>query len=136
MLDDIPSQLPHRSPLLLVDRILVREPGTRVVAEKLITHADPLLAGPGPFELPSSLMLEMLAQTGGFLEAASLHGREIYLAGVQEASFDGVVHPGDRLEVEVRPEAAFGAISRIHGEIRRDGNLLCSAKLLLRKGSA
>jgi 3-hydroxyacyl-[acyl-carrier-protein] dehydratase len=136
MPDAIQSQLPHRSPLLLVDRVLVREPGVRVVAEKRVSAADPAFPAAGMLGMPATLLLELLAQAGGFLEAESLHGREIFLAGIQDARFEGRVRPGDRLEVEVRPEAAFGTISRIHGEVRRDGEVLCSARLLLRRGSA
>jgi 3-hydroxyacyl-[acyl-carrier-protein] dehydratase len=136
MLDSVQAQLPHRPPFLLVDRVLVREPGVRVVAERLVSLSDPFLAAPGAPGLPPTLLLEMIAQAGGFLESSSLHGREIFLAGVQEAHFEATARAGDRLEVEVLPEASFGAISRVRGEVRRDGQVLCSAKLLLRKGSA
>jgi 3-hydroxyacyl-[acyl-carrier-protein] dehydratase len=137
MTDAIQSQLPHRSPFLHVDRVLIREFGVRVVAVKLVSHSDPGLGGTsGPaVSVPGPLLLEMLAQAGGFLEPDSLHGQEILLAGVQEAQFHASVFVGDRLELEVRPDAAFGPISRIRGEIRRDGSVICSANLLLRKGS-
>lgn len=126
----IQSHLPHRSPFLLVDRVLVQEPDVRVLAEKLVSAGDP------PGSVPGPLLLEMLAQAGGFLEADSLHGREIFLAGIQSAEFRGAVRPGDRLELEVWPDAAFGPVSRIRGEVRRGDELLCSALLLLRKGRA
>lgn len=131
------AQLPHRSPFLLVDRVLDRQPGVRVVAEKLVSAADPLIPHPAgePAELPATLLLEMLAQAGGFLEADSLRGQAIFLAGIQDVQFQGSVHAGDRLRLEVQPEAAFGAISRVRGEVHRDGALLCSARLLLRRGS-
>lgn len=125
------AQLPHRSPFLQVDRVLEREPGVRVLAEKLVGAEDPVQPGSG---LPGTLLLEMLAQAGGFLEAGSLHGREIFLAGIQEAEFHGPVRSGDRLALEVSPDAAFGAISRIRGEVRRGTEVLCTARLLLRKG--
>ncbi len=132
------AQLPHRSPFLLVDRIVARQPGVRVVAEKQVSQADPLIthSAGGPAQLPAILMLEMLAQAGGFLEAESLQGQAIFLAGIQDAQFHGTVRAGDRLRLEVQPEAAFGAISRIRGEVHREDELLCSARLLLRRGSA
>ena len=131
------AHLPHRSPFLFVDRILVREPGVRVLAEKLVSGADPGCAGSTRAEagLPGTLLLELIAQAGGFLEPGSLHDQEIFLAGVQEARFEAAARPGDRLEVEVRPDAAFGTISRIRGEVRCGGQVLCSAALLVRKGS-
>ena len=83
----IKAQLPHRYPFLLVDRVLEREPGVRVVAEKLLTVNEPYFQGHFAEQplLPGVLMLEMLAQAGGFLEAESLHGAAIFLAGVQDA---------------------------------------------------
>lgn len=122
----------------MVDRVLVREPGVRVVAEKLVSRSEPGLADPSGSiaEVPGVLLLEMIAQAGGFLEPGSLHGKEIFLAGVQEARFQAGARCGDRLEVEVRPDAAFGSLSRVRGEVRRDGQVLCSALLLLKKGTA
>lgn len=130
------AQLPHRSPFLLVDRVVARQPGVQVVAEKLVSVADPLVSRPvgGPAELPATLLLEMLAQAGGFLDGDSLHDQEIFLAGIQDARFHGAARAGDRLRLEVQPEAAFGAISRIRGEVRCGDRLLCSARLLLRRG--
>lgn len=135
-MQDILAQLPHRPPFLLVDRVIAREPGTRVVAEKMLTLGDPCFQGhfEGNPVLPGVLMLEMLAQAAGFLEAGSLQGQRIFLAGVQEARFKAAAFPGDRLELEVRPEAAFGGVSKVRGEIRRQGQTLCTATLLLKRG--
>lgn len=128
------TQLPHRSPFLLVDRILVREPGVRVVAEKLLSGSDPGSAGGRG--MPAGLLLEMIAQAGGFLEPDSLHGRAIFLAGIQAARFEDGARCGDRLEVEVRPDAAFGSLARVRGEVRRGDQVLCTALLLLKRGLA
>lgn len=131
------AHLPHRSPFLLVDRVLERQAGIHVVAEKHVGPSDPVVGDPGGAPgLPAPLLLEMLAQAAGFLEAGSLHGQQIYLAGIQDARFHGTARTGDVLRLEVKPEAAFGAITRIAGEVRRDGALLCSASLLLRRGGA
>ncbi|HEX9080996.1 MAG TPA: hypothetical protein VF768_01895 [Holophagaceae bacterium] len=120
---EIPGHLPHRFPFLLVDRILVREPGTRVVAERLLSQ-----------DLPSgTLLLEMLAQTAGFLEPESLHGERIFLAGIQEATFEGAARAGDRLRMEVAPEGAFGGLQKVRGEVRCDDRLLCAAALLVKR---
>ncbi len=129
----VQEQLPHRFPFLLVDRILVREPGVRVLAEKLVTATEPFFAGHFADRpvLPGVLMLEMLAQAGGFLEAETLHGRAIFLAGVQDAKFKAPAFPGDRLELDVKPGGAFGGLSRLHGEIRCNGRVLCTATLIV-----
>ena len=127
--------LPHRYPFLLVDRVLEREPGVRVVARKLISAADPLLQGhfPGRPLVPGVLMLEMLAQAGGFLEAGSLEGKAIFLAGVQEAKFKAPAFPGDDLRLEVVPEGAFGGLMKVAGTVSCGGRILCTAKLLVKR---
>ncbi|HEU4951759.1 MAG TPA: 3-hydroxyacyl-ACP dehydratase FabZ [Holophagaceae bacterium] len=128
------QHLPHRYPFLLVDRVLEREPGVRVVAEKLVSAAEPYLQGHFPDRplVPGVLMLEMLAQAGGFLEAEPLGGRAIFLAGVQDARFKAPAFPGDRLRLEVAFDAAFGGLMRVAGTVSCEGRELCTAKLLVK----
>jgi beta-hydroxyacyl-ACP dehydratase FabZ len=132
---DIPAHLPHRYPVLLVDRVLEREPGVRVVAEKLVTIGEPYLQGhfEGRPLVPGVLLLEMLAQAGGFLEAESLHGVAIFLAGVQDARFKAPALPGDRLRLEVRAEGAYAGLMKIRGTVTCDGRDLCTASLLVKR---
>ena len=130
-----PSEhLRHRFPFLLVDRVLEREPGKRVVAEKLVSASEPYLQGHFPERplVPGVLMLEMLAQAGGFLEAEPLAGRAIFLAGVQDARFKAPAFPGDRLRLEVDFDAAFAGMMRVAGKVLCDGKELCTAKLLVK----
>jgi len=128
---DIPAHLPHRCPLLLVDRILEREPGVRVVAEKLVTGDLPRSRGEAG--LPGILLLEMLAQAGGFLETDSLHGAGIFLAGVRDARFPAPARPGDRLRLEVAPEGAFAGLMKLRGAVSCEGRELCTASLLVKR---
>ena len=129
------DQLPHRYPFLLVDRVLLREPGVRVVAEKLVSATEPYFSGHFPEQplVPGVLMLEMLAQAGGFLEAEPLGGQAIFLAGVQDARFKASAFPGDRLRLEVAFEAAFAGMTRIQGTVSCEGRELCTAKLLVKQ---
>ncbi|HET8901809.1 MAG TPA: 3-hydroxyacyl-ACP dehydratase FabZ [Holophagaceae bacterium] len=129
------DQLPHRYPFILVDRVLVREPGVRVVAEKLVSATEPYFSGHFPERplVPGVLMLEMLAQAGGFLEAEPLGGQAVFLAGVQDARFKAPAFPGDRLRLEVAFEAAFAGMTRINGKVSCEGRELCTAKLLVKK---
>lgn len=129
------DHLPHRFPFLLVDRVLLREPGVRVVAEKLVSATEPYFAGHFPERplVPGVLMLEMLAQAGGFLEAEPLEGQAIFLAGVQDARFKAPAFPGDRLRLEVAFEAAFAGLTRIAGRVLCEDRELCTAKLLVKK---
>jgi 3-hydroxyacyl-[acyl-carrier-protein] dehydratase len=132
---DIQAHLPHRYPFLLVDRVLEREVGVRVVAEKLVTFGEPYLQGhfEGHPLVPGVLLLEMLAQAGGFLESDSLHGTAIFLAGVQDARFKGPARPGDRLRLEVRAEGAFGGMMKVRGTVTCEGRELCTASLLVKR---
>ena len=129
------DQLPHRYPFILVDRVLVREPGVRVVAEKLVSATEPYFSGHFPERplVPGVLMLEMLAQAGGFLEAEPLGGQAIFLAGVQDARFKAPAFPGDRLRLEVAFEDSFAGMPRIQGTVSCEGRELCTAKLLVKK---
>ncbi len=132
--DAIKAHLPHRYPFLMVDRVLEREPGVRVVAEKLLTINEPYFQGhfaERPL-LPGVLMLEMLAQAGGFLEPEPLIGKAIFLAQVLDARFRGAAFPGDKLRLEVSPDAGFGGLFRINGTVSCEGRVLCTAKLLLK----
>jgi 3-hydroxyacyl-[acyl-carrier-protein] dehydratase len=132
---DIEAHLPHRYPFLLVDRVLEREPGVRVVAEKLVTASEPYLQGhfAGHPLVPGVLLLEMLAQAGGFLESDSLHGTAIFLAGVQDARFKGPALPGDRLRLEVLAEGAFAGMMKLRGAVSCEGRELCTAALLVKR---
>jgi 3-hydroxyacyl-[acyl-carrier-protein] dehydratase len=133
---EILEQIPHRYPFLLIDRILERETGVRVRAEKLLSMGDACLQGhfPGQPVLPGVMMLEMLAQAAAFLEGDSLIGRPIFLAQVSDARFKASAFPGDRLEVEVKPDASFGALKRVKGTVRCEGRVLCTALLVLSQG--
>ena len=132
---DISGHLPHRYPFLLVDRILEREPGARVVAEKLVIAGEPSLHGPSPDRppVPGPLLLEMLAQAAGFLEADPLRGRAVFLAGVQDARFKAPVLPGDRLRLEVAPEGAFGGLLKVRGTVTCEGREVCAASLMVKR---
>ncbi len=134
-MQDILGQLPHRPPFLLVDRVLEREPGRRGLAEKLLTATDPCFLGhfAGNPVLPGVLLLEMLAQAGGFLESETLHGAAIFLAGVQDARFKAPALPGDRLRLEVQAEGAFAGLMKIRGTVGCEGRELCSAILLVKR---
>ncbi|HJV89813.1 MAG TPA: 3-hydroxyacyl-ACP dehydratase FabZ [Holophagaceae bacterium] len=135
MTDAIQAHLPHRHPFLLVDRVLEREPGVRVVAEKLVSYGDPILQGhfEGRPLVPGVLMIEMLAQAGGFLEAGSLEGKAIFLAGVQDARFKAPAFPGDRLRLEVRSEGSFAGMMKVAGTVTCEGRTLCTAQLMVKK---
>ena len=126
--------LPHRYPILLVDRITELEPMVRVRGYKNITYNEPVFMGhfPGNPLLPGVYMLEAMAQLGGavVLEPGEFTRKTPYLAGIDKAKFRRPVIPGDRLDMEVtmlRPRRNIGWVSPV---AMVDGQLACSAELM------
>jgi 3-hydroxymyristoyl/3-hydroxydecanoyl-(acyl carrier protein) dehydratase len=75
----------------------------------------------------------MLAQAGGFLEAGTLHGASIFLAGVRDVRFHAPAFPGDRLRLEVAARGAFAGLMRLQGAATCEGRDLCTAILLVKR---
>ena len=95
MLDikEIMNIIPHRSPFLLVDRVLEMEVGKRIVARKCVTYNEPFFTGHFPQEpvMPGVLMIEALAQAGAIcvLSDEKNKGKIAFLGGVNKAKFRG-----------------------------------------------
>ena len=100
------SVLPHRYPILLVDRVLEIEPRKRIVAIKNVTISEPVFLGhfPGRPVLPGVFLIEGMAQAGGLLLLSDIPDRQnklLYFAGIEEAKFRRPVTPGDQIRYEV-----------------------------------
>ena len=105
---EIMSILPHRYPILLVDRVLELVPRERIVAEKNVSANEPFFQGhfPGFPIMPGVLVVEAMAQAAGILslrEVEDLASSLFVFAGVEKARFRKPVVPGDvmRLEIEI-----------------------------------
>ncbi len=126
--------LPHRYPMLLVDRILEFEPMKRVVGYKNITYNEQMFAGHFPNNpvLPGVYMIEALAQLGGamILEPGEFARKTPYLAGIDKAKFRRPVIPGDRLDMEVKMLRHKRNIGWVTGVATVDGQFACSADLM------
>lgn len=126
--------LPHRYPLLLVDRIIELEPGVRALGYKNITYNEPVFTGhfPGNPLLPGVYMIEAMAQLGGavVLEPGEFTRKVPYLAGIDKAKFRRPVVPGDRLMMEVVLEKHKRNIGWVHAEAKVDDQLACVADLM------
>jgi len=99
--------LPHRYPILLVDRIIDMKPGKFVVGIKNVTISEPFFTGHFPQEpiMPGMLILEGMAQAGGFLLLHTTDHPErklMYFSGVEKARFRNPVIPGDQLRYELK----------------------------------
>lgn len=107
MLDtkQIMAIIPHRQPILMVDKIIEMEPGKRCVGIKNVSANEPVFQGHYPdFPIfPGVLIVEAMAQTGGvaLLSLPEFSGRMPIFAGIDECKFKKPVLPGDQLRLEV-----------------------------------
>ena len=126
--------LPHRYPMLLIDRILEYEPMRRARGYKNITFNEPMFTGhfPGNPVLPGVYMIEAMAQLGGamVLEPGEFARKVVYLAGIDKAKFRRPVIPGDRLDMEVTMLRHKRNIGWVGAEATVDGQFACSAELM------
>jgi beta-hydroxyacyl-ACP dehydratase FabZ len=135
-IDEILKILPHRYPFLLVDRILELEAGKRVVGIKNVTFNEEFFQGhfPGKPVMPGVLQLEAMAQAGALLayEGAPFDPSQkvIYLMSFDAVKFRRPVVPGDRLDLHVRIERQKGAIWRLAGEAKVDGQPASEAQMM------
>ncbi len=119
--------LPHRYPILLVDRVLELEPHKSIKALKNVTINEPYFQGHFPTRpvMPGVLMLEALAQTAALLTFAEepqrpARRRCIYFVGIDGARFKRVVEPGDQLILNVHVRAPHARHLEVQGA-RRSG---------------
>ena len=102
--------LPHRYPLLLIDRVLELKRKERIVALKNVTINEPFFNGhfPGLPIMPGVLIVEAIAQAGGALlltEVENHHDKVMVFTGIDRAKFRKPVGPGDQLRLEVEVKA-------------------------------
>jgi 3-hydroxyacyl-[acyl-carrier-protein] dehydratase len=128
------SVLPHRYPLLLVDRVLEMEPKKRIVAIKNVTINEEVFLGhfPGRPVMPGVLLIEGMAQAGGLLLLHDLPQREsklLLFAGIEEAKFRRPVVPGDQIRYEVEVLRLRSTFCKVAGKALVDGELAAEAIL-------
>ena len=129
---EIMSILPHRYPMLLIDRILELEPRTRIVALKNVSINEPQFAGHFPDYpiMPGVMMVEAIAQAGGALLLAEIPDREdklMVFTGIDSARFRRPVVPGDQLRIEVTVLNWRSNAVKMRGVATVDGKLACEA---------
>lgn len=134
-IQEILKLLPHRYPMLLVDRILEIEEGKRIVGLKNVTANEQFFQGhfPGAPVMPGVLIVEAMAQCGAVLFLRDLpdRDRKLFLfGGVDKARFRRPVIPGDQLIMELTVLQKRGSSARLRGEAKVDGALVAEADLL------
>ena len=132
---EIMSILPHRYPLLLIDRIVEMERKTRIVALKNVTINEPHFAGHFPdFPImPGVLIVEAIAQAGGALLLTEIPDRDSKLmvfTGIDSAKFRRPVVPGDQLRIEVTVLNWRTSAVRMRGIATVDGKVACEAVVM------
>ena len=134
---EILKKLPHRYPILLVDRVLEIEAGKRIKALKNVSVNEPYFVGHFPSRpvMPGVLMVEALAQAAGLLSFASLgvepdDNSVFYFVGIDGARFKRPVEPGDQLILDVALERSKAGIFKFNGRATVDGELAVEADLM------
>ncbi|MFN0087269.1 MAG: 3-hydroxyacyl-ACP dehydratase FabZ [Blastocatellia bacterium] len=129
---EIQSIIPHRYPMLLIDRIVEIEPLKRLVAIKNITMNEGVFQGhfPGAPVFPGVLIIEAMAQAGAvllFREVADRASKLLYFTGIDEAKFRRPVVPGDQLRIEVTVLRFKLGFAKLKAEAFVDGQLVAEA---------
>jgi 3-hydroxyacyl-[acyl-carrier-protein] dehydratase len=131
------AKLPHRYPILLVDRVLELEKNVRIKALKNVTVNEPYFVGHFPHRpvMPGVMMLEAMAQAAALLSLVS-SGNELddnsvfYFAGIDGARFKRPVEPGDQLILEVSLSRAKAGIYKFAGRASVGGETAAEAELM------
>ena len=127
------AALPHRYPMLLVDRVLSIMPSESIHAIKAVSINEPFFQGhfPGRPIMPGVLIVEALAQSAGILAFESMGlvgtGKLVYFMGIEGAKFRAPVEPGCILNFHVDVVQMRGAVSKFAGKAIIDGKVHAEA---------
>ncbi|MEG0128768.1 3-hydroxyacyl-ACP dehydratase FabZ [Clostridium sp.] len=129
---EILNILPHKYPMLLIDKVVEIEPGISVKAIKNVTINENFFNGhfPGEPVMPGVLMVEAMAQAGlvALLTKEEFKGKLGFFAGIKEAKFRKKVVPGDVLEIYVELIKLRSSFGTAKGVITVDGKKACEAE--------
>jgi 3-hydroxyacyl-[acyl-carrier-protein] dehydratase len=129
----IMAALPHRYPMLLVDRVVSILPGQSIHALKAVSINEPFFQGhfPGRPIMPGVLIVEAMAQTAAILAFESMglvgSGKLVYFMGIEEAKFRAPVEPGCILDFHIEVVKQRGAVSKFAGKALVDGKVHAEA---------
>jgi 3-hydroxyacyl-[acyl-carrier-protein] dehydratase len=131
---DIMKLLPHRYPILLVDRIIQFEKDEKIVGVKNVTINEPFFQGHFPEHpiMPGVLILEAMAQVGGVyaILANEVGENQVpYFVGIDKAKFRQPVLPGDVLQLSLELQKVRRGIYNFIGKATVEGKLVAEAEL-------
>ena len=127
------AALPHRYPMLLVDRVVALIPDERIHAVKAVSFNEGFFQGhfPGRPIMPGVLIIEALAQAAGVLAVESLglsgSGKLLYFMGIEDAKFRAPVEPGCLLDLHVTFVQKRARVCKFRGEAMLGDRLACDA---------
>jgi 3-hydroxyacyl-[acyl-carrier-protein] dehydratase len=132
--NEIRQILPHRYPMLLVDRIIELE-AERIVGIKNVTANEPFFSGHFPDfpVMPGVLIVEAMAQTAGVLVLKSVEDRDrklVLLVSIEYAKFRKQVVPGDQLRMELIMIKRKASVAKMSGKATVDGVLVAEAEVM------
>lgn len=134
-IQEILALLPHRYPMLMLDRVVECQPGQRVVAIKNVSANEPQFQGhfPGYPIMPGVLIVEAIAQAAGIIAITAnpdFRQKVVYLAGLDGFRFRRPVTPGDTLRITVEKIAEKRSIWKFSASVEVDGQRTAEGELL------
>src|SRR5438045_866583 len=132
--NEIRRILPHRYPMLLVDRIVELE-AERIVGIKNVTATEPFFSGHFPDlpVMPGVLIVEAMAQAAGVLVLKSIPDRDkklVLLVAIESAKFRKPVVPGDQLRLEMSVIKRKASVAKMAGRATVDGVVVAEAEVM------
>jgi UDP-3-O-[3-hydroxymyristoyl] N-acetylglucosamine deacetylase/3-hydroxyacyl-[acyl-carrier-protein] dehydratase len=131
------QHLPHRYPMLLVDRVIEFEQGRRIVGIKNVTINEPFFQGhyPGHPIMPGVLIIEAMAQVGGLLLMDAIENPEnkvVYFMSLDNVKWRRPVVPGDQIRFELEMLQLRRHVCRMKGVGYVDGYVVAEAEMMAR----
>lgn len=130
---EIMKIIPHRQPMLLVDRVEIVEEDKKAIGFKGVTYNEPYFAGHFPQEpvMPGVLIMEAMAQTTAvlLLNKEEMRGKVGYYAGINKAKFRKKVVPGSVLRMEVEVIRQRGPLAVAYGKAYTDEGLAAEGEM-------
>lgn len=130
----IMDMIPHRYPILLVDRVLECIPGESAIGLKNVTMNEPHFMGhfPGEPVMPGVLIIEAMAQTAAIvvvqaMEDPRANDKLVYFMTIDNAKFRNPVTPGDTVHIHVEKVQSRGKVWKFKGQAIVDGNVCAEA---------